>query len=444
MHSDLRSLTLLSLLGLTAPLAACPPAGDDDDATVSDDDDAAGLDCGPGLAGPDDAFCVLTGTIVDDWTIPAGVPYLLRAGVFIGDDENTTVLTIDPGATIFGESSTDGMLVIARNSRIEALGTVDAPIVFTSDKNPGSRSRGDWGGLVINGNAPINSADPAQCDNEGGWAYGEGGTGWYGGCDADDDSGTLRYVRVEFAGTLVSPDNELNGIAFQGVGSGTEVDYVQVHMNADDGVEFFGGTVSAKHLVLTGIGDDCLDWTDGWQGNAQFVLAQQYDDASDNGIEADNNGDDRSALPMSLPRLSNVTLVGAPSSDASDVGILLREGTGAELMNIIVKGFNDSCLDIDHDETFANIATGDLKLDYTTLDCATNITPDEEETQQQDFFDAGTGNAEASVSLSLWSPSSEIAGGDPSAWGSFFEAATYQGAIGSTDWTVGWTTSAAN
>ncbi|MCO4773297.1 MAG: hypothetical protein KDA24_24900 [Deltaproteobacteria bacterium] len=443
MLRDTRSFLLLALLGMAVPLTGCPVEGDDDDA-VGDDDDAAGLDCGPGQVGGEDAFCILSGTIVENWTIPAGVPYLLRAGVTIGDDTSETVLTIEAGATIFGESATDGLLVIARNSRIEANGTAAAPIVFSSDKEAGSRARGDWGGLIINGNAPINSADPAECDNEDGWAFGEGGTGWYGGCDVDDNSGTLNYVRVEFAGTLVSPDNELNGVAFQGVGAGTTVDYLQVHMNADDGVEFFGGTVSAKHLVLTGIGDDSLDWTDGWQGNAQFVLAQQYDDASDNGIEADNNGDDRLAAPLSAPRLANVTLIGAPSSDASDVGMLLREGTAANLMNVLVTDFNDACLDIDHDETFANVDSGDLTLEYATLDCSTNISPDDEEAAQQSFFDAGTGNVEAAIDLTDWVPTTEIAGGDPSAWDSWFDAATYQGAIGSVDWTADWTTDATN
>ena len=131
------------------------------------------------------------------------------------------------------------MLVVRRNAQIMAEGTVEEPIIFTSSKEPGSRARGDWGGLIINGNAPINScSDNTEefCE-----AFGEGGTGFYGGNDPSDDSGVLKYVRVEFAGTLVSPENELNGIAFQGVGSGTEIDYIQVHMNADDGIEFFGG-----------------------------------------------------------------------------------------------------------------------------------------------------------------------------------------------------------
>ncbi len=273
------------------------------------DKDEAGTGASAGGVACDGGVCVLSGVITEDLTLTADTDWLLRGGVFIGDDENPTTLTIEAGTTVYGETSTDGMLVIRRSSRIMAEGSADAPIVFTSSKEAGTRARGDWGGLIINGRAPVNSCGG---DYEGDYceAYGEGGTGWYGGADAGDSSGVLRYVRVEFAGTLISPENELNGIAFQGVGSGTEVDYVQVHMNADDGIEFFGGTAQVKHVLVTGVGDDMLDWTDGWQGKAQFVVLQQFADAGDNGIEADNNGDDNEASPRSNPTLSHITIIG--------------------------------------------------------------------------------------------------------------------------------------
>ena len=157
----------------------------------------------------DGDLCVLSGTITDNLTLTADKQYLLRGGVFIGDDESETILTIEPGVTVYGESSTDGMLVVRRHSKLNAIGTPEAPIVMTSSKAVGSRARGDWGGLIINGLAPINSCgDDAEVACE---AYGEGGTGWYGGDNATDSSGHISYLRVEFAGTLVSPDNELNG-----------------------------------------------------------------------------------------------------------------------------------------------------------------------------------------------------------------------------------------
>ena len=208
-------LVIISILSISLFIGGC---GDDDDDDDNDD----------GTVGE---VVLLTGTITENMTLTKDNEYLLRGGVFVGDEVNETILTIEPGVTIYGESATKGMLTINRNSKIMAEGTREEPIVLTSDKPVGQRSRGDWGGLIINGNAPLNTGEEA---------YGEGGTGYYGGNDPNDNSGVLRYVRVEFAGREISPDNELNGIAFQGVGSGTTVEYVQVHMNKDDGVEFFG------------------------------------------------------------------------------------------------------------------------------------------------------------------------------------------------------------
>ena len=397
-----------------------------------------------------DNVCVLSGTITDDVTLTADNVYLLRGGVFIGDDENPATLTIEPGVTIYGESSTDGMLVIRRSASIMAMGTAEAPIVMTSSKPEGSRARGDWGGLIVNGRAPINScADDGATDCE---AFGEGGAGFYGGNDPADSSGVINYLRIEFAGTLVSPDNELNGIAFQGVGSGTEIDYVQVHMNADDGIEFFGGTANAKHVVISGVGDDSLDWTDGWQGNVQFLVLQQHDDSGDNGIEADNNGDNNVAAPVSMPTLSNMTIIGSPGGESSDIGMLIREGTGVHISNTVVKGFNEACLDIDNDATFANIDSGDLTIRTTTLDCATNFQVDDDDaTDVAAFFLGGEGNSEGTVDLvdpfnqtaPNFAPAAVIGGGSAPA-GEFFEAVDYLGAVGADDWTAGWTAYPAN
>ncbi|RMG17497.1 MAG: hypothetical protein D6729_08750, partial [Deltaproteobacteria bacterium] len=168
---------------LAAPLflaVACGPAGQPDGG--SDGGSNAPYTC------DENDVCVLSGTITDDITLTADKKWLLRGGVFIGDDVEETVLTIEPGTTIYGEERSTGFLVITRHSKIMAEGTPEAPIVFTSSKAPGSRARGDWGGLILNGNAQVNTGDEA---------YGEGGTGWYGGTDDDDSSGVLRYVRVE-------------------------------------------------------------------------------------------------------------------------------------------------------------------------------------------------------------------------------------------------------
>ena len=298
--------------------------------------------------------CQVSGRITSDTTFASDNVYLLTGAVFI---ESPARLTIEAGTTIYGQSETSGTLVIARGAQILANGTAEAPIVMTSDQLVGERARGDWGGLIINGNAPLNVP--------GAEAEGEGGTGVYGGDDPDDDSGHLYYLRVEFAGTELSPDNELNGIAFQGVGRKTEVDHVMVKLNKDDGLEFFGGTVEVKHVICFAIADDSYDWTDGWQGKGQFLIAMQMGDDADQGIEADNNGDANDLTPRSNPTIYNMTLVGDPYEYPgleSDTGILLREGTAATIRNFIVTGFKEASIDVDHAATFQQVSDGALTL----------------------------------------------------------------------------------
>ena len=399
--------------------------------------------------GCEDGVCILSGTITEDLKLTSDNVYLLRGGVFIGDDENETILEIEAGTTIYGESSTDGMLVVRRNSKIIAEGTAEAPIVFTSSKAEGSRARGDWGGLIINGNAPINACGDESADLC--EAFGEGGTGFYGGNDPEDDSGVLKYVRVEFAGTLVSPENELNGIAFQAVGNSTVVDYVQVHMNADDGVEFFGGTVDVKHVLITGVGDDSLDWTDGWQGSAQYVILQQSDDNGDNGIEADNNGEANDAAPRSNPTLANFTIIGSPNNERSDVGVLLREGTAASIMNFAVLGFNEVCVRVDNDATFAQLEEGNITFTNSVLNCATNFDGDYD---TEGWFLGQEGNAVGEAALTNafdfanpdYTPATmgSAVAGDASTLDSVLDAAQFVGAVDSDDWTLGWTTHTQN
>jgi hypothetical protein len=401
-----------------------------------------------GGGGGDGNYTVLSGTFTEDVTITAGTPYLLRGGVFVGNDQDETILTIEPGAEIHGESSTWGMLVVRRNSKIMAEGTASDPIVMTSDKPVGSRNRADWGGLIINGKAPLNTGNEA---------FGEGGTGYYGGNAPNDGSGILQYTRVEFAGREISPENELNGIAFQGVGSGTQVDHIQVHMNLDDGVEFFGGTCNIKYVLLTGIGDDCFDWTDGWTGKAQYIVAQQYGDAGDQGFESDNNGEDNTATPFSNPTIMNVTLVGAPGSSDSDIGMLLREGTKAKIYNGIVMGFGDFGLDIDHQQTFDNVASGELIVDnFIFYNNALDFSDDDDGFDEENFaLNTMTNNLVATQSpvadpYNIGSPNfspqnDALSHPTQTAPDAFFDNVSFLGGVSpSNNWTVGWTTNATN
>jgi hypothetical protein len=310
----------------------------------------------PGLDKP---VRVIRGRFTSSILLESQYYYVLRGVVFIARGAD---LVIQPGTRIVGEFATLGTLVIEQGGRINANGTADAPIVFTSDQPIGERGRGDWGGLIINGEAPTNIP--------GGLGIGEGGTGLYGGDFPDDNSGVLRYVRVEYAGIELSPDNELNGIAFQGVGRGTTVDYVQVKFNKDDGVEFFGGTVDAKHLVLTAIGDDSIDWTFGWQGRVQFMVIHQRGDDADNGFEGDGSATNNALTPLSNPTIYNVTSIGDPDTNEgneSDDGMEIREGTAGTIRNFILMGYKEYGIDISNALTIANVESGLLSFGNAIL-----------------------------------------------------------------------------
>lgn len=369
--------------------------------------------------------------------------WLLRGAVFF---QNTARVVIQPGTTVIGETATRGTLIIDRGAQIIADGTPEAPIVFTSDQPVGSRARGDWGGLIINGRAPLNLP--------GGLGIGEGDTGVYGGNDPDDNSGILRYVRVEFAGIEFSPDNELNGIAFQGVGRGTIVENIQVSHNKDDGIEMFGGTVDIKRAVLTYIGDDSIDWTFGWSGRLQFAVVQQRGDNADRGIEADNNGNNNDLLPRSNPTIYNITLVGDRDTNEgpeSTDGMRLREGTAGTIRNAIVYGFKASGIQVSTTATLAQAASGALSVKNTILfNNGTNL-------------HSSTAGLQTNAGGTLWqmdpqllapfnhtapvfrptagSPAMTMAFAVPPNDG-FFEIARFIGALDSNpdnDWTLGWT-----
>jgi hypothetical protein len=369
--------------------------------------------------------------MTQDLTLTADNEYLLDGPVFVGNDTDETVLTIEAGVTVYGGDGS--FLLIQRGSKIEANGTAAAPIVLTSAQEVGQRGPSDWGGLVLNGRAPINNGDAN------GEADGEAGTGTYGGDMAADDSGTLRYVRVEFAGNKIDTENELNGIAFQGVGSGTDVEYVQTHMTSDDGMEFFGGTVNVKHVVITGADDDSLDWTGGWTGKVQFVVVQQLTESgleAERGIEADNLEANNSATPFSDPTLSKITLIARPDQAAD--GLKLRRGTRGEIHNSIITGFGGECLDVDDTQTETNVGDGTLAISRLVLDCTAGAA-DASATPMV----AGSNSVTMAPALTGWAPSNtspalDIGAGPADAW---FDTVDYAGALdGTTDWTTGWTT----
>jgi hypothetical protein len=321
----------------------------------------------PGNGGVLENNATLTGDITSNTTLAKGNTYFLKGGVHV---VGGAVLTIQEGVTVKSDPN-DGSaayLLVDPTSKIEAVGTAEAPIVFTSGK--ASPQAQDWGGIILTGKAPINVT--------GGTALSEMGQGIsYGGTDANHSSGTLKYVRAEYTGKKSTSEKEHNGFTFEGVGAGTTVENIAVYHGGDDGIEFFGGTVNVKYAVVYGAQDDSFDWTYGWKGKGQFWVAVQGDILADRGIEADNNGSNRSASPFSEPTLSNVTLVGSLIAQTGDDlesnpesgktrAIKLREGTKGKLYNFVTYGFS-SGVEVEHDETLANMEAGSLIFANSTV-----------------------------------------------------------------------------
>lgn len=286
------------------------------------------------------------GIINENFTMTPGQNWMISGGVFV-EDGNT--LTIPGGQTIYADPNVTSFLSIKQGGKIMAEGTNTNPIVFTPLKS--DPTYGDWGGLIINGKAKLNTGFSAE---------GEGGTGIYGGDNDEDNSGVLRYIRVEYAGKILGTDNELNGFSFNGVGNGTTVEYIQAYKGADDGIEFFGGTVNVRYAVSTHNQDDAFDWTHGWRGKGQYWYCQQGVDGGDRGIEADNNSDDNTLSPYSNPTLSNITLNGVDDGDASNTGMRLREGTKGQIFNAYVTGFPKYGIRVSEQTSLDHVTNGDL------------------------------------------------------------------------------------
>lgn len=285
--------------------------------------------------------------------------YTLAGGVHV---KSGATLTIEQGVVVKSDPNESiAYLLIEQGAKIMAEGTADAPIVFTSGSD--SPTRGDWGGIIICGKAPINKGTTATA---------EVGNVLYGGSDAADNSGILKYVKVEFTGNAINDEKEHNGFTFNGVGNGTTISYLQAYMGGDDGFEFFGGTVDADHLVSTGSKDDSFDWTYGWVGNGSYWIAEQASDEGDRGIEADNQGDANTATPYSNPTLTYITLTGRGASAGKD-GIKLREGTKANISNVMINDFKDA-VDVQHNQTVSNAANDELVLStFTITNCTNNL-----------------------------------------------------------------------
>lgn len=289
---------------------------------------------------------ILSGRISSDRTLETGKIYKLRGTVYVVDGAK---LTIQPGVTIQGEKSSRGALVITRGTQIIANGTADKPIVFTSDAV--TPQRGDWGGLVILGRAKTNASFNGVAgvgEIEGGINNAEG-LGLYGGADDSDNSGVLRYVRVEYAGYAFLPDKELNGITFGAVGKSTTIEYVQVSHAADDSFEWFGGSVDAKYLIAYKGLDDDWDMDNGFSGRLQFGISLRDSAVADvsqsNGFEIDNDAGGSNVQPQTSAVISNFTVIG-PRAASNNIGnslfrrgAHLRRNSAVSIFNSIIIGW---------------------------------------------------------------------------------------------------------
>ena len=417
--------------------------------------------------------------ITGNTTWSADKIYLLKGIVNV---TSGATLTIQAGTLIKGDKALKGTLVINRGGKIEAVGTVEKPIVFTSNQAPGTRDAGDWGGIVLLGKAPNN-----QGSNQGieGIPTDASGKASYGGTDAADNSGTLKYVRIEYAGVPLSPDNELNGLTLGSVGSGTTLDYIQVTRSGDDSFEWFGGTVNAKHILAIGGLDDDFDSDFGYSGKVQFALSQRYatlaDVSGSNGIETDNDGSGSIKTPQTSAVFSNVTVLG-PLSAASTSGVnanyqhaaQIRRNSSLSLLNSILVGYTEG-INIDDSKvevakaTSANYLAGRLvfqnniiygsnvksneikganKADFEATLRATN-TFDADKFADALMNDPYKYSSDLVIAAKAGRPNFTVKAGSAAVSGalfthakvdnSFFEKVAYRGAFGTTDWTATWT-----
>ena len=401
---------------------------------------------------------VIQGIFNKSYYLPKG-KYTLKGYVYVTEG-NT--LTIAPGSVIVSDITEKGALIIERGAKLIADGRANDPIVFTSGKAIGQRQPGDWGGIILLGKAPTNRPlDPAPVI--------EGGVGRkYGGVDPNDDSGILRFVRIEFAGIAAEPGSEINGLTMGGVGSGTIIENVQVSFGNDDAFEFFGGTVNCKNLIAFATADDDFDFDFGYVGRIQYGIACRKPDFVDggdagNGIECDNDGTGSSATPVTRPQLSNFTFVGPNNATGTaanhNFGNRWRRATQFVLRNSIMIGWQKGGFSLESDATIRSYFTDGTSEFRNNLVHAV-----------ADPFRSGNANIASAAQLrakaeaegcivytdptgaQLTSPfysttpnflpasgSPALTGASFTGMNAFFTAGTFRGAMGTTNWTANWT-----
>ena len=380
-------------LGIAAALfIACE--SDDTSDIVINDNSVTNNTTGGGEP-PAETTIDLNGLYLEDLTLDPAIEYIITGPVLMASG---TTLTIPAGMTIKAEPiGVNAYIAIQQGAKINASGTSSSPIVLTS--NASNPAGGDWGGLVLLGKAPINST-PLASENI---ATSEVGALAYGGNTPDDDSGTIEYMRIEYAGGAIDGNAELNGLSVYAVGSATTIDYVQVFEGSDDGFEFFGGTVNASHLVVVNAEDDSIDWTEGYVGTLTDVYVQ-HGTTHDKGFECDGYNTDFSneSGEFSKPTVTNVTVIGA--NDAGEA-IRLRAGTQGLFTNVLIQDF-DEAFDLDGDAgdnpTGQGVLDDNLMVtDVTFTNVVTKLKNDTTFIFTEADFIAGDGNG-TGTDIAAW------------------------------------------
>lgn len=408
----------------------------------------------PAFATPAPAFgdraCAITGNFENqDITLSNEITWVVEGKVGIGGDNiNASTLTIEPGTLLVSSGDTFDHIAVSRGSKIFAEGTAKAPIVLTSPGELpgfGDPQPRDVGGIVLAGNAPATCVP--NCVAE--WDP----TLRYGGTNASDNSGVLRYVQVRYAGFIFAPNRELNSFTMNAVGSGTVLDHLQSFKGADDAIEFFGGTANVRYFVDICGGDDSIDWDEGYSGKVQFALLHQFGCAGeDHGFELANDPNNFDASPRASGTIANVTAIGGGAASASSRdGFNLKEGTGGHFWNIVAVNFKRSCVSVQDAATEAasgpvGSLSGLLTMNNTVIDCA-NSFRDSGVTAgyTQAWFTSQAGNVAADPQLSGFLPaaSSPVFGKVFAPTDDWFVPTDYAGAFAgpnaSNDWTAGWT-----
>lgn len=327
-----RALALVGALGVLAFISSCSLILDLEQCASDADCPSAGV-CSDGLCKLPQTVEVIN-HITEDTTWKADTIYVLKDVITVASPR---VLTIEPGTRILGERGS--ALVSLAGARIEAVGTRENPIVFTSAQPVGRRRAGDWGGVALIGKARVNR------DNFGLRINDEEQHPLVGGSDDSWNCGTIKYVRIEFGGGKVAGDNALNGLTLAGCGTKTTVDYMQAHLGDDDNLEIFGGSVHVRHIVLTRASDDPFDIDTGWHGSAQFLAIQQ-DPIGNNSLEIGGLQENHDALPRTNPKIYNYTIIGAAGDGDTQRAAHIKEGASAFLSHGIIMGHHTNGIEV--------------------------------------------------------------------------------------------------